>query len=184
MLGSGLPLSKRAETPLKAETGPAPSAPQGPIIPRGASTGPRAAPRNPQGTANNPSAMTSHHLPPPPAPPSFFIPSAPRRLAAAPVRQAGNFPGAEPVCVPPLQPRFLPYWRRTGPERSRFGGALAGELGAVRGVLPPLGRGPRLGAPGSYRAPGMAAGHRVAPPRRRVPVVGRGPVGFGAACRP
>lgn len=74
-----------------------------------------------------------------------------------------EFPGGgshRPSAVPPLPPR----WHRSdtgsgtgaGPPR----GAQAGELGAVRGLLP-LGRGVLPGAPGCL--------HRV---QRRVPVVG------------
>lgn len=97
-----------------------------------------------------------HHLPALP-----FIPLTARRLAAPPVHQAGNFPGAEPAPVlvaerrdrtetpiPAPIPALIPIPAAAPPWGAR-------QVSSERcGALPPSRTGALPGAPGSYRAAG------------------------------
>lgn len=119
---------------------------------------PPCSPRQPTADEAKRRRLRHDRHPPQPLPALCFIPPAARRLAALPVCQAGNFPGAEPAQVlvaerrdPDRDPDPDPNPDRD-PDPSPAVGAR--QVSSERcGALPPSRTGALPGAPGSYWAP-------------------------------
>lgn len=172
--GLGLAAPLRAEPPTEGRHRPADAAPQSPTQPGGTAVQPQGThKKHRQRQRLRHGRHLPHHLPA-----LSFIPRAARRLAAPPVSQAGNFPGAEPAPVlvaerrdPDRDPDPKPDPDPdpdpdpgSGPAAVR----TAGELGALRSPAALADRSPARGT-GVLPSTGVAPPQRRGPGRRELP---------------